>query len=208
MLSLGEVAKQSGKDHFQLWPICVALAGPILFHVMYAFWDGSDGILLIFVIALLVWYGSAVLILLWLAFLVAQGRSQRAISFAALPVIAFLLLWWRDLLAPVDWGAAYARFLVHRAEYRAEVARLEARNGAPVIACFPWLAYGFPGATGEIAVVYDASDEIARPFGQQSPAWRDRACSDLKPDPHEGRALPFTAQHLDGHYYLANISFD
>ena len=195
------------RDQFQLWPICVALAGPILFRISCAFWDGSLGGLLAIPIAFLAWYGSATLIFLWLPFLVAQGTCRRAVSFAILPVVACLLLWWPSLLAPVDRAALYSRFLIHRAGYQVEVARLEARGEMPVIACFPWRIYGFAGLEGEIAVVYDKSDEVAFPLGQQSPAWKEHACSDLSPTPREGRINPFTTQHLDGHYYLVDILF-
>ena len=208
-----EITRQAERDCFRSWPICAALAGPVLLRVLYAFWDdgavglgGSAGVLTVFA-ASAAWYGLAILATLWLPFLAMRARYRRLTSFATLPAVASVLLWWPPLLAPVDQGALHARFLVHRAGYQAEITRLEARSGVPVIACFPWRIYGFAGLEGEIAVVYDKSDEIVRPFGQQSPAWREHACSDLHPVPREKRINPFTTQHLDGHYYLADILF-
>jgi hypothetical protein len=87
------------------------------------------------------------------------------------------------------------RFAVTRSYYQKQVALLPS-DGKPRLAIFNWggMLWSSKG------VVYDESDEIALPLGQQSAAWNTRA------RPTEFGCGNWAAQRLSSHFYLAAFS--
>src|ERR1700729_3332459 len=86
------------------------------------------------------------------------------------------------------------RFAMTRSNYDHQVALLPA-DDKPRVAVFDWggMIWSSRG------VVYDESDEIALPLGQQSAAWRDRAGET------ELRCRHWHEDRLWSHYYLVNF---
>jgi hypothetical protein len=104
-------------------------------------------------------------------------------------IIAFL-----PFLYTCNYLGGALRFAMTRSNYDHQVALLPA-DDKPRVAVFDWggMIWSSRG------VMYDESDEIALPLGQQSAAWRDRAGET------ELGCRHWHEDSLWSHYYLVNF---
>lgn len=149
---------------------------------------------------------AAFLLLAWLALtvwsLVAAMRLfrsrtwQLASACVIMPVALPLAVYWA--IPHAAYSLDYARFLVMRPTYDADVARLPG-NGRR-LAEFEWRGAFSPGGS-IIGVVYDETDELGLPYERRSAAWKKRMEDTDLTCGGDGPLAEATA--LGGHYYLA-----
>jgi hypothetical protein len=143
----------------------------------------------------LVWIGAGV----WAAVLaVRYARRKLWRPFAAatlLPlIIVSAVITFPRFLHACNYAGDVLHFVVARPYYDHAVASLPASQ-KPRLAVFNW--GGMIWASG--GLVFDESDEVALPPGQQSAAWRDKAFST------ELSCQGYGIQPLWSHYYLASF---
>jgi hypothetical protein len=159
-----------------------------------------DGIYTLYIaffapLMLMCWAITALYFLALLIGLLKEGAWRKVVAVAVLPSLV--------LAMTVNWATAYQytanweHFLMMRPRYDAKVAHLP--NNGERFAEFNWggLAYASRG------VVYDETDEIARPQGRQSRRWIGRMKNtDLLCGESE-----FTApvEPLGDHYYATSF---
>ncbi|WP_068390134.1 hypothetical protein [Rhizobium sp. AC27/96] len=136
-----------------------------------------------------------------------RRRWRRILSLLATPVFLLILT---GLLAFVGMTPDRVRFAVTRGEYLAQIKRNNAQSTAPRFNTFAWDDTFI--AKTYVTLVYDESDEIGLPVGQQSDAWRQRVaeachksgnCVKLDSEPDEY----ITVEKLSDHFYLFEDSF-
>jgi hypothetical protein len=133
----------------------------------------------------------------------AGRRLKRAVS--ALGGMAVLLgCFYVSPLGPGafrldSWRLAYAK--------RHYLEQVRQSGATPRFVVFPW------GATGGVTsgalfywLVYDESGDIARPAGERSPAWRERAAAELPffANPRDCRERE--VRQIDGHFHVLIVA--
>jgi hypothetical protein len=145
-------------------------------------------------ILMLLWVGAAVWsIVLCVSF--ARRRSWKSsLKLAVLPIgVIIVALNFYPFIRGCIYVGDVLHFVVARPYYDHVIASLPP-TGRPRLAVFNW--GGMPWASG--GLVYDESDEVALPLGQQSAAWKA----------NPGRAeldCGFVVSPLWSHYYLASF---
>ncbi len=130
----------------------------------------------------------------------ARGRWRRAASALLAPFLAAVpLVFCYQLGITPTW----VRFQLSRAHYEREIARMQAKDGAPRLRAFDW------GELGGVAVanifytlVFDESGEVGLPPGQRSAAWLERAGQ--QPQLYsvlQGKGDP-SVRFMGNHFYL------
>jgi hypothetical protein len=179
-------------DRPLLWPLLVAIGVPLVAGIPLAFEPMVTPLALAFV----VWAACALAALLLTVLSLAQKRWRRADSAAILPLfIAASIVAWPSILGRLFHVGEYIRFLTVRHAYEAQVAALPS-EGQPRFVRFK--GRGF--MLNPIEDVYDESDEVALPKGQQSEAWWTRAGHSS-----EYGACTFGASQLQGHFYVVHF---
>jgi hypothetical protein len=129
-----------------------------------------------------------------------RARAWGAAMIAAcFPVLALLLVlegfYWSDLLRfTLERPNLVAALEAARAGRPSPVPRVQIAVGPPTIAFFTWQGF-LSSAHG---VVYDETDEIAKPAETRSSAWRERL-------PTHELDCPGDVRRLSGHFYAARL---
>ncbi|MGO8093053.1 hypothetical protein [Rhizobium leguminosarum] len=133
--------------------------------------------------------------------------------------------WWRVvslLITPLPWLVIIyivavtgitpdsVRFALNKQAYLAEIERTDVPSGEPRFRTFA-LDSMFK-ATTSTTLVYDESDEIALPSGEQSAAWQQRTqklCSEKKEcvNLYPGSDWPFSVSKVGEHFYIVYQNF-
>ena len=133
--------------------------------------------------------------------------------------------WWRVvslLITPLPWLVIIyiaavtgitpdsVRFALNKQAYLAEIERTDVPSGEPRFRTFA-LDSMFK-ATTSTTLVYDESDEIALPRGEQSTAWQQRTqklCSEKKEcvNLYPGSDWPFSVSKVGEHFYIVYQNF-
>ncbi|QND13546.1 hypothetical protein HB775_06390 [Rhizobium leguminosarum bv. trifolii] len=133
--------------------------------------------------------------------------------------------WWRVmslLITPLPWlviiyiGAATGitpdsvRFALNKQAYLAEIERTDVTTGEPRLRTFA-LDSMFKTIIST-TLVYDESDEIALPSGEQSAAWQQRTqklCSEKKEcvNLYPGSDWPFSVSKVGEHFFIVYQNF-
>ncbi|ARN83087.1 hypothetical protein [Methylocystis bryophila] len=170
-------------------PFCLILLGasPLAANPIY--------VLIGVPLLLLLWALVAARSLILCVRFAARGLWKSSLACAALPVAAVLVCLYPTIfLRSCAVLGDVLHFVVALPYYERVVAGLP-RNESPRIAVFNWggMVWNSRG------VVYDESDEVALPAGEQSVAWRASA--------HLGELQcgGFSAQPLWRHYYLVSF---
>ncbi len=155
-------------DRVLSWEVMLALFWP---SALILVWSGPFD---------LAFFGAALVILLWalsgfivLSFVLAYATAKAwrsALSASVMPamtLLAFLNLGF--VWGTAIWSGDHLHLWIMRASYMREIAGVPP-NHEPKLIYFPW--GGFVIGHG---VVYDESDEIARPEHERSAGWRSRA---------------------------------
>jgi hypothetical protein len=94
--------------------------------------------------------------------------------------------------------SSYVRFHVWRSYYTKKVEKIP-RGSEPRLMRFDWGGL----ITNPTDLVFDESDELLKPAGEQSAAWRARAGRRLSA---EIEFCPFSARQISGHFYRLDFS--
>ncbi|WP_260682690.1 hypothetical protein [Rhizobium laguerreae] len=102
------------------------------------------------------------------------------------------------------------RFALNKQAYLAEIERTDVTSGEPRFRTFAWDSM-FKAITST-TLVYDESDEIALPNGEQSAAWQQRTqklCSDKKEcvNLYPGSDWSFSVSKVGEHFYIVYQDF-
>ncbi|MBM7048728.1 MULTISPECIES: hypothetical protein [Rhizobium] len=136
-----------------------------------------------------------------------RRRWRRVLSLLVTPVFLLIPI---VLLAIAGITPNSIRFALTRNGYLAEIQRSDAQSTEPRFNTFVW-DDTFTAKT-YVTLVYDESDEIVLPIGNQSEAWRQRIqktcaknrdCVNLDPQPDEY----ISVTKIGDHFYLLNESF-
>ncbi len=168
-----------------------ALAGLIMPVVLWSI--SFDAAFMLALPFLALWALAALTVFVFALITALRRRWRRALSLSAFPLVAmaaflnFGYLWQHA----IDFGETI-HFFAYRSTYLAEAAKLPA-SPAPRLASFN---------SGEFiaadSVAYDESDEIDRPEGQESEAWKKRI---------KGTELECGAWGvpMGGHFYIVRM---
>jgi hypothetical protein len=144
---------------------------------------------------------SVYLVLLWI--FLRGKRYARAISVLLGTIILGVILTnWSSFLRQAYSTIDLVRFHLTRSHYLNVVERTPTEN-APKLIFFDWGWSGhFLSATVFYALVYDETDEIARPANQRTASWNEKASKQSRvATVYESRCQSKVA-HVEGHFYL------
>ncbi|TBA84246.1 hypothetical protein ELH53_04020 [Rhizobium ruizarguesonis] len=156
-------------------------------------------------ISLIIWVLTLIAVAGSLCINLAQRRWRRLVSLLIAPLLLLVLL---RILAAVGITSDSVRFALTKQMYLAEIERADRSGGEPRFKTFAW-DNTFLEKTYS-TLVYDESDEIALPRGEQSTAWQQRVqtpcsekkeCVDLDPGPDEYVSVRKIGEHF---YILDN----
>ncbi|MGO7321875.1 hypothetical protein ACC808_27780 [Rhizobium ruizarguesonis] len=156
-------------------------------------------------ISLIIWVLTLIAVAGSLCINLAQRRWRRLVSLLIAPLLLLVLL---RILAAVGITSDSVRFALTKQTYLAEIERADRSGGEPRFKTFAW-DNTFLEKTYS-TLVYDESDEIALPRGEQSTAWQQRVqtpcsekkeCVDLDPGPDEYVSVRKIGEHF---YILDN----
>jgi hypothetical protein len=156
-------------------------------------------------ISLIIWVLTLIAVAGSLCINLARRRWRRLVSLLIAPLLLLVLL---RILAAVGITSDSVRFALTKQTYLAEIERADRSGGEPRFKTFAW-DNTFLEKTYS-TLVYDESDEIALPRGEQSTAWQQRVqtpcsekkeCVDLDPGPDEYVSVRKIGEHF---YILDN----
>ncbi|MBY5768165.1 hypothetical protein HFO06_34720 [Rhizobium leguminosarum] len=162
-------------------------------------WDWWTIDLIVWVVMLIAIAGSVCINLTLL-------RWRRLVSLLTAPLLLLVLL---RILATAGLTTDNVRFTLTKQTYLAEIERTDRSGGEPRFKTFAW-DNTFLEKTYS-TLVYDESDEVALPRGEQSTAWQQRVqtscsekkeCVDLDPGPDES----ISVRKIGEHFYLLDDS--
>lgn len=183
------VAVAAGKDdadRWLVWPYLFLTLFPISLLALHAFNIDLEGMLV-----LAVWAFILFAFLLFPPFFAyaayRSGRKRRALSLTLVPVLVILAV----LSVPVcSYLGSLIFFYRINNSLQKDVDKTAGQDSQKLVI---WLEGGF--ASVGYGFVYDGSDEVAKPAGKQSAAWKLRAAyTELGDD-------CFGASHITGHFY-------
>jgi hypothetical protein len=138
----------------------------------------------------------------------ARWRWRRVLSLMTAPVLWLALI---RILVVIGITPDSLRFALTEHEYLAEIGRIDVPSTERRFKTFEWDGT-FVGKTYS-TLVYDESDEIAVPEGEQSTTWqrrnqtlcseRNRDCVNLAPDSDDY----ITVRKIGDHFYILDDSF-
>jgi hypothetical protein len=177
---------------FLVWPSAVAFGFLLAFVLILALPNGRVwGIFLVGPVLALI--ATAILfIACWVVIeSIVQRRYRRAVSALIFPVLSILVaLNFTQVIRSSAVLGDYVQFFAGYPFFRHAVARIP-QNGGPRLVVFT--TSGFISMSNGIA--FDESDEIAKPVGEQSAAWKVRA------DHTELGNGVWWAKRILGHWY-------
>src|SRR6267378_2565508 len=157
------------------------------FSLSYSLWAGAFFLLgvtylelnrafnLSFLFFLLIFTLTCAALLAWLIGLIfnaIQRRWRRAVSVLAAPGIAYAFF---AALGAAGLDTTNARFELTRPYYLAQIAQTSRTDNKPRFKLFAWGEDGgIAGPNIFYTLIFDESDEIARPAGLRSREWNDR----------------------------------
>jgi hypothetical protein len=177
---------------FLVWPSAVAFGFLLAFVLILALPNGFVwGVFLVGPVLALI---TAVVLFIacWVAFeALVQRRYRRAVSALVFPVLASLVaLNFTQVIRSSAVAGEYVQFFVGYPFFRHAVARIPETQGPRLLV---FTTSGFISMSNGIA--FDESDEMAKPVGEQSAAWKARA------DHTELSNGVWWAQRILGHWY-------
>jgi hypothetical protein len=184
------------QDRFLLWPAIVAIVVPGLLVILSASPLGMNfAYVMLGIPALLLGWAIAAGIAGIGAFGAAKRQAwRRAGSSALLPaVVLAAALQLMPFVRSCAFVGDLLNFEIMRPRYLAEAAQIPADGPRLMVFDRGGMVWASKG------VVYDESDEVARPQGAQSAEWRSRAS-------HTELACGgYSVRPLGGHFYLADF---
>ncbi len=157
-------------------------------------------------IGLIVWVATLIAIASSICINLALRRWRRLVSLLAAPLLLLVLL---RILAAAGITPDSVRFALTKQTYLAEIERTDLPGGEQQFRTFAW-DDTFQAKTYS-TLVYDESDEIALPNGEQSTAWQQRVqtscsekkeCVNLDPGPNEYVSV----RKIGEHFYILDDS--
>ncbi|MBY5332159.1 hypothetical protein [Rhizobium leguminosarum] len=157
-------------------------------------------------IDLIVWVLMLIAIAGSISVNLALRRRRRLTSLLTAPLLLLVLL---RILATAGITTDNVRFALTKQTYLAEIERADLSGGEPRFRTFVWDDTFLEKTYSTL--VYDESEEIALPNGEQSKAWQQRVqklcsekkeCLDLNPGPGEYASI----RKIGEHFYILDDS--
>ncbi|MBY5585036.1 hypothetical protein [Rhizobium leguminosarum] len=157
-------------------------------------------------ISLIVWVMTLIAVAGSLCINLVLRRWRRLVSLLIAPLLLLVLL---RILAAVGITSDSVRFALTKQTYLAEIERTDLPGGEQRFRTFVWDDMFLEKTYSTL--VYDESDEVALPRGEQSTAWQQRVqtscsekkeCVDLDPGPDES----ISVRKIGEHFYLLDDS--
>ena len=176
---------------FLIWPSAVAVGLVLAFVLLLALPNGFFyGVFIGGPVAALIVLPTVPIALGVAIQCAAQRRYLRAVSALVFPALALVVaLNIRPVVRSCAVAAEYVQFYVGYPLFRYAVARVPAVKPRFVV----FTMGGFISMSN--GIVFDESDEIAKPTGEQSAAWQARAARTFL------SADRWSAQRIQGHWY-------
>nr|WP_204340499.1 hypothetical protein [Rhizobium leguminosarum] len=156
-------------------------------------------------ISLIIWVLTLIAVAGSLCINLALRRWRRLVSLLIAPLLLLVLL---HILAAVGITSDSVRFALTKQTYLAEIERTDLPGGEQRFRTFVWDDTFLEKTYSTL--VYDESDEVALPRGEQSTAWQQsvqtscsekKECVDLDPGPDEYVSVRKIGEHF---YILDN----